>query len=119
MNDKVKVIIGLLIFVGLLTFPIWSSFGSKASAPEIELSATAEAAGQCVLEKEDMIRNHMQVLDVWRSSVVRDGKRIYKNEKGKTFDMSLSTGKGSCIGCHESNQAERDCDARRNIHSRI
>ncbi len=102
MNDKTKVIIGLLIFVALLTIPIWYNHGEKIAAPEIKISEKAKAAKVCVLEKEDMRKNHMQVLDIWRSSVVREGNRVYTNSNGKTFNMSLSTGEGSCIGCHVS-----------------
>jgi hypothetical protein len=49
-----------------------------------------------------MRAEHMQLLDVWRDSVVRESKRIYVNPEGKEFNMSLSN---TCLDCH-SNKAE-------------
>ena len=51
---------------------------------------------------EYMKAEHMQLLDVWRDSVVREGQRIYVNPEGKEFNMSLSN---TCLDCH-SNKAE-------------
>jgi hypothetical protein len=48
-----------------------------------------------------MRAEHMYLLDVWRDSVVRDAARKYTGTNGETFNMSLSTGENSCLGCHE------------------
>jgi hypothetical protein len=102
MNDKNKIIAGVLIFVALFTFPVWYNLGIASKAPEPILSAEAKAAKLCVRSKEYMKLEHMQLLDVWRDTVVRNGERVYKNSKGEEFEMSLSN---TCLGCH-TNKAE-------------
>ena len=55
-----------------------------------------------MLSKEYMRAEHMQLLDLWRESVVRQTDRVYTNPKGKQFVMSLSN---TCLDCH-SNKAD-------------
>jgi hypothetical protein len=95
MYDQGKVFAGLAIFVVLLTFPFWFNLGGAAPAPEIKLSAKAEAAKACV--EPNMTVAHMQLLDTWRDTVVRSAQRIYVNSSGKQFEMSLSN---TCLDCH-------------------
>jgi hypothetical protein len=102
MNDKGKIVAGLLIFFAALTFPFWYNMGKAAPGPEIVLSETAKKAGECVLPKEQMRVDHMQLLDVWRDTVVRDATRMYTNQKGKRFNMSLSN---TCMECHDNKAA--------------
>ncbi len=102
MYDKEKVLAGLTIFVIIVTFPFWYNMGKAAPAPEIKLSDKAKAAKVCVAPKSFMTAEHMQILDVWRESVVRNKKRLYSSLDGKNYNMSLSTGEDSCIGCHVS-----------------
>jgi len=102
MNDKKKIITGLAIFLFLFTLPIWYNLVNATSAPELDLSAKAKAAKTCVRSKEYMVAEHMQLLDVWRDTVVRTGERTYTNPDGKQYNMSLSTGENSCLGCHGS-----------------
>ena len=59
-----------------------------------------------------MTTQHMQLLDVWRDSVVRDGNRLYINAEGKSYNMSLSN---TCLDCH-SNTTEF-CDRCHNYAS--
>ena len=47
-----------------------------------------------------MKTEHMQLLDVWRDTVVREAKRVYVSPNGKSYNMSLSSGDNSCLGCH-------------------
>ena len=86
--------------------------GKAAPAPELELTAKAKAAKVCVMPTEYMKAEHMHLLDIWRDSVVREGKRIYVNSHGKEFNMSLSN---TCLDCH-SNKAEF-CDRCHNYAS--
>ena len=102
MNDKGKILIGVAIFAMLVSFPFWYNTGSAKPAPELVLSAEAKAAGQCILPKDEMAKNHMQLLDGWRNSVVREGKRVYVAKDGKEYNMSLSN---NCLECH-TNKAE-------------
>jgi len=102
MYDKGKVIAGLVIFVVLITFPLWYNLGKAAPAPELKLGAKAKAAEACVESTEYMRAEHMQILNDWRDTVVRDAKRTYVNSSGKKFEMSLSN---TCLDCH-SEKAE-------------
>lgn len=112
MKDKKWIILGLVIFLGLFTSPFWFNVGKAAPAPELVLTEKAKAAKECVLPTEFMRTEHMQLLDVWRLKVVRDGERTFANAQGKTFDMSLSN---TCLDCH-SNKAEF-CDRCHNYAS--
>ncbi len=113
MYDKGKVIAGLLIFVVLISFPFWYNLGKAAPAPEPKLTGKAAEAGQqCIEDKAYMTPEHMQILNDWRDTVVRDAKRIYVNRSGKEFEMSLTN---TCLGCH-SEKAEF-CDKCHNYAS--
>ena len=113
--SKNAIISGLVVFVIAALFPFWFNFAGSEAAPEPELSAKAKAAEKCVLEKYDMRANHMSLLDEWRDSVVRDADRLYKGVNGMEFDMSLSTGENSCLGCHQDK--EKFCDKCHNYAS--
>jgi hypothetical protein len=102
MNDKGKIVTGLIIFLAMFTFPFWFNLGKAASVPEPELTEKAKAAKECVRSTAYMRTEHMQLLDLWRDTVVRDTRRMYVNEKGKSFNMSLSN---TCLDCH-SNKKE-------------
>jgi len=102
MNDKYKIYTGIIVFIALLTFPFWYNLGKAAPAPEIKLSEKALAAKVCVRSVDYMKTEHMQLLDHWRDSVTREGKRIFVNSSGKEFKMSLTD---TCLDCH-SEKAE-------------
>jgi hypothetical protein len=103
MNDKGKIIAGIVIFFIVATSPFWfNMFKAKGPAPELVLTPKAKAAEKCVRETAFMTANHMQLLDEWRDTVVRKAERIYVNAEGKEFNMSLSN---TCLDCH-SNKAE-------------
>ena len=94
MSDRGLIIIGLVVFLGLITFPIWynSAAGTDSTAPELQ-KAKGEA---CVYPTEYMRDNHMDVLMEWRDEVARNGNRVF-TVGNKTYEMSLSK---TCIGCH-------------------
>jgi hypothetical protein len=102
MKDKNLIFGGVIIFIIIATFPFWYNRGQAAPPPELELTAAAKAAGVCVRSTEYMRAEHMQLLDLWRDSVVRRGDRTYVNPSGKEFNMSLSN---TCLDCH-SNKAQ-------------
>ncbi len=110
--NKNIIIAGLIIFFVIITFPFWYNMGKAAPLPEPKLTDKAKAAKECVRPKEFMRAEHMQLLDVWRDTVVRDAKRIYVNSEGKEFEMSLSN---TCLDCH-SEKAEF-CDKCHNYAS--
>jgi hypothetical protein len=113
--NKSTIFTGLVIFVIIALFPFWINFGNTKPAPEPELLGKAKTAKKCVLDTADMKANHMALLDEWRDSVVRNGDRIYTNTDGKEFNMSLSTGENSCLGCHEDKS--KFCDKCHNYAS--
>lgn len=99
MNDKVKIAVGLLLFLAAVTFPFWytAARGGEKTRPELQLPAGESG---CVESKEFMAAEHMQLLDEWRNAVVREGRTTYKSKtNGKTFTMSLTK---TCLRCHES-----------------
>ena len=103
MYDSGKIILGIIIFVGLFTSPIWYDLasGKAADKPNLVLPAK-EDQKECVNTAEYMREFHMDLLNVWRDEVVRKGIRTYTSYTGKRYDMSLTN---TCTGCH-SNTSE-------------
>ena len=112
MKDKKFIIAGVIIFIVIATFPFWYNRGKAAPAPELQLTEKAKAAKVCVRSTDYMKAEHMQLLDLWRDSVVRRGDRIYVSPSGQKYNMSLSN---TCLDCH-SNKAEF-CDRCHNYAS--
>lgn len=96
MYDSSKVIPGIIIFVFLITSPIWYNMASgKASyVPQVKIDSNQT---QCVESKEYMRANHMNLLADWRIEVVRGERRIYKASDGKEYEKSLTN---TCMSCH-------------------
>lgn len=104
-----KIIIGLIIFVGLFAFPIYYNMGKTAAMPEPNLDTPVINQldeKHCVESADYMRANHMQLLDDWRDSVLRDGNFVYESSSGKKYIMSLQN---TCMHCH-SNKKEF-CDS--------
>jgi hypothetical protein len=102
MRDRGLITTGLLVFLGLVTFPFWyaKASGATAAAPKRVLPANAK---RCVLPVEQMRAQHMKLLMEWRQKVVREDVRTYSAPDGTTYTMSLT---GTCLKeCH-SNKAE-------------
>lgn len=100
--SKNMIMAGLVVFVLAVLSPFWFNLITTThAAPKPELLGKAATAKKCVMDKYEMRAEHMYLLDVWRDSVVRDGDRKYTGTNSETFDMSLSTGENSCLGCHE------------------
>lgn len=104
MNDRFKIILGLVIFLILITFPIWYNVasGKAGYAPELEKPLNAV---ECVRETAYMTSNHMDLLNDWRDKVVREGERIDTDHHGKEIEMSLTR---TCLGCHTNK--DQFCD---------
>lgn len=104
MHDAGKVITGLIIFLIIITFPIWYNVakGKAAYVPELVYPTDAK---ECVADKDYIRTSHMDMLNTWRDDVVRKGVRLYTTPDGRTFEMSLSN---TCMDCHSNK--EEFCD---------
>ena len=106
MYDAGKVVAGLVVFLVLVTSPLWYNAVSGAAVTRPQLKLPTDST-QCVESTEYMRASHMDLLNQWRDRVVRQGLREYRSQlTGKTYEMSLS---GTCLDCHAS-KAEF-CDA--------
>jgi hypothetical protein len=111
--DGGKIIIGLLIFVGIATFPFYYNIGKVNAKPEPKVDTPAiqewekqYGKKECVESKEFMRTEHMQLITLWRDSVVRNMNRVYiSTSNHKEFDMSLQNG---CMHCHSNKK--KFCD---------
>lgn len=102
MYDKGIIIPGLVIFVLLVTFPIWYNHGIAGDVPKPEKPKDAKV---CVQDVAEMRSNHMQLLNQWRDEVLRTGDRAYFELEGKPYQKSLQN---ACIKCHTSKK--KFCD---------
>ena len=104
MFDAGKIIIGLLVFLALITFPLWYNVakGKATYVPELEKPTTAD---RCVADTAYMMAHHMDLLNAWRDRVVRDGERIYVDAYGTKYEMSLTN---TCLSCHSNK--DKFCD---------
>ena len=102
------IILGLVIFVVGVTFPLW--YGAVNSTPAPVLSLDTPVINQlqnreCLEDKAFMSADHMKMLHAWRDEVVREGKREYTAKDGRKFEKSLT---GTCLSCHSNK--EQFCD---------
>lgn len=98
-----SIIIGLAIFLGLVTLPFWYNMGKAAPAPKPSLDTPViqkMKTKQCVESTPYMRSSHMQLLNDWRTWVVRDGVREYQSHSGNIkYNMSLQN---TCMECHSN-----------------
>ncbi len=101
-RDSGRIALGLVIFLILVSFPIWytATRGQSDYRPELEYPKGETA---CVESKEYMKSLHMDLLNEWRDSVVRKGVRTYtSNADHHQYDMSLQN---TCMKCHQNKAA--------------
>jgi hypothetical protein len=101
MNDKPVIFIGLAVGLVLLTLPLWyaRAAGHAVGPPQLELPSGQTA---CVEDTAYMRARHMELLNLWRNKVVRDGETTYRSETtGKIYPMSLTK---TCMGCHTNRE---------------
>jgi hypothetical protein len=108
--DGGKIFIGLIIFAAFATFPFYYNIGKVNAKPEPKIDTPAiqqlpEQERKCVEPKAFMRGEHMQLLNNWRDSVVREGNRQYISSTGKHYNMSLQN---ECIHCHSNKK--KFCD---------
>jgi hypothetical protein len=95
--DGRKIIPGLLLFVGLVTYPIWYNTvsGKGTYAPKLEIPKDKK---ECIEPKNIIRVHHKEILEDWRTSVVRNGMRVYQTSHQKKYTMSLNR---TCMECHK------------------
>lgn len=101
MYNKRNIIIGLLIFGVLFTYPFWRNIGRENIVPRPET-----LGDQCVEPVEYMRSNHMKLLIEWKDSVQRRGVRTYVNSREETYNISLQN---TCLGCHDKDKFCDEC----------
>jgi hypothetical protein len=91
-----KILVGLGIFGGLVSAPVWYGLakGSKGTPPELELPTNAK---ECIESTAFMKAKHMELLDQWRDAAVRRSERVYVSSDGHHYEISLT---GTCLRCH-------------------
>ena len=111
--DGGKIIIGLAVFAAFALFPFYYNIGKVNAKPDpktdtLQIQEWEKQYGkkECVEPKAFMRTEHMQLLNNWRDSVVRETYRQYvSTASGKKFNMSLQNG---CMQCHSSKK--KFCD---------
>ena len=104
MYDMNKILPGLIVFFGLVTFPIWYNHGNAGHVPKPEKPTNAK---ECIRPTAEMRTSHMVILNQFRDEVVRESKRgEIKHAGGVEYDdKSLMLG---CMKCHTS--TKKFCD---------
>lgn len=105
MYDKGKILIGVVVFLLVLAFPLiyLAASGDGGYVPD---PVPPEGETQCVEAVDFMTDNHMALLMDWREGFVRDGIRTYEAKDGTEYTVSLT---GTCIlQCHT--EKEEFCD---------
>jgi len=96
-KDAWKVAIGIVVFLGFFTFPIWYNL-AVADPLESDLPVRPDTQNCILTQSEKLI--HMQILDQWRDEVVRDGQRFRPDVHGALENRSFTK---TCLssGCHQ------------------
>ncbi len=109
--DFKYILLGLVLFFGLVFSPILPNLGKIVAAPSPNLDTPAilklaKQDRQCVMPTPYMRANHMQMLVDWRERVIRSHEvagtpdnRIFVNPQGKKYLASLSN---TCMECHSN-----------------
>ena len=97
MHDAGKILFGLIVFLLLITSPVWynAAAGKAGSIPAPKAPTDQK---QCIEPKPVIRVIHSDLLTRWRESVVREGARTYQASDGKTYNMSLNR---TCMNCHK------------------
>lgn len=96
MRDRGWIITGLLVFLGLVLYPVWHGLiaHTTANPPMLLLPAHEK---ECVAPLNYMRCSHMKLLVQWRRDVVLHNQSKYVAYNGKVYNISLV---GTCLKCH-------------------
>ena len=99
MRDRILIALGLVLFVSLLTYPVWHGVYAKTTAagPQLKLPQQAK---ECVAPVAFMRASHMKLLTAWREGAVREHRLEFNSNDGHKYRVNLSA---TCLGeCHTS-----------------
>jgi hypothetical protein len=102
MYDAKYIIPGLIVFVALMTFPIWKNMGNAGPVPKPE---KPKEVTKCIEPAQYMRTSHMKILDDWRDQALREANRTPIEVNGIKYDRSLMNG---CMKCHK--EKKKFCD---------
>jgi [DsrC]-trisulfide reductase subunit J len=105
MRDRVWITAGLLVFLGLVTYPVWHGLAANTTSKPPALVLPAHEK-ECVAPLSYMRASHMKLLVEWRQEVVRDNQWKYVAYNGKVYDISLV---GTCLKCHDRQEFCERC----------
>jgi hypothetical protein len=99
MYDAGKIIPGLIVFLAIVTFPIWYNAGDAGSTPNPQMPTTAK---NCVRPVHYMRAKHMQLILSWgKESIRNNGDMGTVEVDGEDYDKGLESG---CLECHDNTQ---------------
>ncbi|HIJ89485.1 MAG: sulfate reduction electron transfer complex DsrMKJOP subunit DsrJ [Desulfobulbaceae bacterium] len=103
MYGKGRIIPALILFLGLVTSPMWYKSGDAGKMPKPE---KPKDYTECVAPTQYMRTSHMVLLNEWRDDILREGgPRIGKTANGTEYVRSLQNG---CMKCHSDKK--KFCD---------
>lgn len=107
MSKNGKIIAAIIIFILIIALPFIYNWGKSNKGPGININ-TGATGQQCIEPADWMKANHMKLLDQWRNEAVREGKTVYVNSQGKSYNIGIDT----CLNCHYDpavNPADQFC----------
>jgi len=110
MYGKGRIIPALILFLGVMTSPIWYNSGEASKLPKPEKPKDSK---ECVAPTQFMRTSHMVLLNEWRDNILREGgARAGKTANGTEYVRSLQNG---CMKCHSDKK--KFCDTCHNYAS--
>jgi hypothetical protein len=97
MRDRGRIALGLGAFLALAAYPLWHALGSGRAARARPALERAVGDAPCIEDTTWMKAHHADLLNTWRTAVVREGQRYYTASSGRRYQMSLT---GTCLKCH-------------------
>jgi hypothetical protein len=102
MRDRGRIAAGLGVFLAVAAFPLWHALGSERAARARPALERAAGTAPCVEDTTWMKAHHADLLNAWRTAVVRDGVHYYTASSGRSYEMNLT---GTCLKCHTNSAA--------------
>jgi len=134
MHDRLKVGLGVFVFVVAAAFPLWRGLSARGRGIDLApVDLRVEVEGVCVVADDVAARRgkavpesreerrriarieHARLLQLWRDEVVRQGARYrgpVRREAGRAVlvdgparDLPEKSLSRTCLGCHENKVA--------------